>query len=89
VNDSLRASGGEAFRDLARDPHDLARRGRPRVEQLPERLSFEELRDGVRDAVIVAEVVDREDVRVREPPDRLCLPLETSQCVRILRDRGR
>ena len=49
----------------------------PRPTRSRERLAFEELHDEVLDALLVTDVVERADVRVRELRDRLCFALET------------
>ena len=49
-----------------------------------QRLAFEKLRDGVQDAPFVAEVVDRQDIRMRERGDRPSLTLEPGECLVVL-----
>src|SRR5262249_30135261 len=54
----------------------LFRRYKPFQQPLGERLPFQELHDEVLDAILVADVVERADVRMRELGDRLRLPFE-------------
>ena len=71
------------LRDLERVVHRLLLRQRPRVEPAAQRLALEQLRDGVGDAVVRAEVVDREDVRMGQRGDRLGLALEARERVGV------
>jgi len=87
VDDSLLVGGGETPRDLKRVVHGLLRRNGAREELLAQRLTFQKLRDRIRDAPIRAEVEDREDIGMREGGDRFCLALEPRQRVRIGGDR--
>ena len=66
--------------------HGLLLRNRTRVELPAQRLAFQKLHDGVRDAVLVAEVVNRKDVLMREGRDRLRLALEPGERVGIRGD---
>ncbi len=86
MDDPLLVGGGEAFRDLQRVVDGLLLRNRAGVELPAQRLAFQKLHDGVGDAVLVAEVVDREDVRMRERRDRLRLSLEPRERLGIRRD---
>ena len=79
VDDALLVRGGEAPGDLERVVHGLLLRNRAGVELAAQRLAFQKLHDGVGDAVLVAEVVDRQDVRMGERRDRLRLALEPGQ----------
>ena len=83
VDDALLVGGGEALRDLERVVHGLLLRNRARVELPAQRLAFQKLHDGVGDAVLVAEVVNREDVGMRERRDGLRLALEPGERVGI------
>ena len=51
----------------------------PQSQPVAQRLSLEQLHDGVDDRAVPSEVVDREDVRVRERGDRLRLALEARE----------
>src|SRR5262249_40942667 len=82
--DPLLVRGGEAERDLDGVLDRPTRRERARGEGAAERLALEELHDGVRDAALAPDVVEREDVRVRERGNRLRLALETRERLRIL-----
>ena len=78
--------GGEAVRDLQRVLDGLARRERADGrEPLAQRLALEQLHDGVGDAAVLAEVVDGQDVRVRERRDGLRLALEARERVGVRR----
>ena len=60
--------------------------GHPAVgERGAQRLSVQELRDREGDAAVRAEVVDREQVRMRQRRDRACLALEAGERVDVLR----
>ena len=65
VDDSTLVRRGEASRDLKGVFDRLPLRDRDAsIESPAQRLAFQKLRDGVGDAVVTAEVVDREDVGV-------------------------
>jgi hypothetical protein len=85
MHDAPGVRRGETPGDLLRPVHGLRLRDRPAVELPAQRLALEQLGDRVRDAVLRAEVVDREDVRVRQRGDRLSLALEARERVRIRR----
>ena len=76
MHDSPRMGGGEPVGDGGADLEGFLPRqvfpGEPPVE----RLTPEKLRDREDDSVRVAEIVDREDVRVRKRRDGACLLLE-------------
>jgi hypothetical protein len=54
----------------------------------PQRLALEQLGDRVGDVAFAGEVVNREDVRVRQRRDRVRLFLESRQRRWILRERA-
>ena len=85
VDDALLVRGGEAVGDLEREVDGLLLRDRPAVEPLAQRLALQQLRDGVGDAILRAEVVDREDVRMRQRRDGLRLALEARERVGVRR----
>lgn len=59
------------------------------VEHVAQRPPLEQLRHCVADAILVAEVVNREDVRVRERRDRTRLALEARDAIGVAaEDRG-
>ena len=62
--------------DLDAEAERLRERQRALAEPVRERLALEQLHDEVLRAVLVADVVERADVRMRELRDRLRLPLE-------------
>ena len=71
VDDPLLVRCGEAVGDLDADLDRLARRHGAGCETLSKRFSFEQLRDRIRGAVVGADVVNRQDVRMRQRGDRL------------------
>ena len=89
MNDPFVVRGAESTRDLTRILERLARRaGRPRAGDWRSDVAFEHLRDDERRAVVRADVVDGEDVRVVELAGRARFLLESSQpaaigCVRV------
>ena len=82
MHDAAVVRGREAFRDLERVLDGLARRNRGRREPRPKRLPLEKLHDGVDGAAVLADVVDGEDVRVRERRHRLHFAVEPGDRVR-------
>src|SRR6266545_2342318 len=66
----------QRVRDLDPESQRLLERQRTSDEPLGQRLPLQVLYDEVFEAVLVAHVVERTDVRVRELRDRLSLPLE-------------
>src|SRR5664280_1876297 len=83
MDDSLLVCGGEALGDLEGAVQGLLLRDRSGVELAAHRLAFQQLHDGIGDARVRSKIVNREDVRMRECRDRLGLPLEPRQRVRI------
>ncbi len=79
MDDSPLVRRCESEGDLPRDLERLALRKRAFLETLSKRLPLEQLHDCVGDAVGGADVVDRQDVRMREGGDRLRLPLEARE----------
>ena len=82
VHDPLLVRRREALRDLQRVADRPARREGPAGEPLAQRLAFEQLRDDVGRAVVRADVVDRQDVRVVQRRRRLRLLLESARGAR-------
>ena len=70
VHDAPLVRRGEAARDVDAEVDDLAHRQPAATQPLAQRLALQELHDRVRLAALVAEVMDREDVgmRQRRPP---------------------
>ena len=64
MDDALLVRGGQAVRDLHGVVERLAHRQGAAAQALAQRLAFEQLRDDVGRAVVHADVVHREDVRV-------------------------
>ena len=79
MRDSVLVRRRETARDLERVLDRLAARDRTGGEAVAQRLAGEELRDRVDDAVVRAEVVDAEEIRVRERGDGLRLALEARE----------
>ena len=69
------------LRNLQRVVDGLPLRDRAGVELAAQRLAFQQLRDRIGGPVLGSEVVDREDVRMRQRRDRLRLALEPRQRV--------
>ena len=88
MDDALVVRRGEAARDLGRVVDRLARRQRRAVDPRAERLAFEQLGDDVGSAVVAADVVDREDVRMIEHPGRARFLLEASKPIGIVSERA-
>ena len=76
VDDAPFVGGGETVGDGGADLHDLSRRQRAPTDERAKRLAAEELGHRVDDAVLLAEIMDGEDVRVRECGDGAGLALE-------------
>jgi hypothetical protein len=85
VDDALLVGGGEAGRDLERVADRLVLRKRAAAQAPAQRVALEELGDGVDASVLAAEVVDREDVRMREGRDGERLALEARQRLGVVR----
>ena len=82
MHDLLVVRGGQADGDLDADLDRLARRGRSSLEPLPQRLPLEQLRHGIGRSLVHADVMNGEDVRVRERRDRLGFALEAGAAIR-------
>jgi hypothetical protein len=82
MDDPLFVSGRQPFGDLHGDLDRLTGGHRPVREPRTQRLAFEQFHHRVRRVALAPEVVDGEDVRMRERRHRLGLPLEP-------RERGR
>ena len=89
MDDALPVRCGETPGDLERVVDGLLLGDRTGVELPAQRLALEKLHDGVGDAVLVSEIVDRKDVRMRQRRDRFRLSLEPGQRVGIGRDGRR
>ena len=89
MDDTFVVGARQAPRDLTAELGRLPRSDRTLVEPFAERLALEQLRDDERGAVHGPEVVDLEDVRVRERRDRLGLALEPREVHRVVRHLAR
>ena len=76
-------------RRLARILDGLALGQRARDQRLAQRFAFQQLDHGIRGSVVLAEIVDRQDVRVRQRRDGPSLPLETRRRIGIRAQRIR
>ena len=83
VGDLLVVRGGQAASNLRGDIDGLPRRQGAAGEPRAQRLAFEQLRHRVRRAIAVADVVNRQDVRMRERGHRAGLALEARERVRV------
>ena len=80
----------ERVGDLNREGQRLIERQRAFRQSLRERLAFEVLHDQIVDAVLVADVVKRADVRMVERSDRFGFALEPlAECGSLARASGR
>ncbi len=88
VHDSLVVSRGKTRRDLSADLRDLAGREGSRLESLAQRLTLQELHHGEGRALVEAEIMDGEDVRMGECGHRLRFAPEPIDPVGILGEGG-
>ena len=86
VDDPLVVRGGQGLGQLHRVLHGLAHGQGARRQPLPQRLALEQLHDGVGRPGLAAEVVDREDARVRQRRHGFRLPLEAGEGLLVLRE---
>jgi hypothetical protein len=89
VNDPFLVRGGETLRDLPCDVDRLAHRERTIGETFTQRLALEQLHHRVDGGALSAEIVNGEDMRVRQGRHRLGLTLEARQRGRIGSECGR
>ena len=89
VHDALVVRGPQRARDRERDLDRLARGQRAAPEPVAQRLALEQLHGREHRAVRLAELVDRQDVRVREGGDGLGLALEAAERLRVVREVAR
>ena len=83
MDDAAVVGGREALGDLQGVVDRLASRQRAAVDLVAQRLAFEQLRDDVGRAVLRADVVDGEDVRMVERARGPRLLVETAQPVSV------
>ena len=84
VHDAARVRGRQPLGDGGPDLEGSPERERSANERHAQRFALEELRDGVRNAPLVADVVDRQDIRMRKSGDRPGLALEPGERLGIL-----
>ena len=83
MHDPAIVGGREAARQLPRPFERFSRRHGATVEPLAKRLAFEQLHDGMRDAVGGADVVERKDVGMVDRRNRARFALEACERVRV------
>ncbi len=79
MDDPLVVSGGKAAGDLERVVEGLADGKRSTLQSDPQGMAFEQLRDDVGSAVVRADIVDGEDVRVVQGAGGARLLLEAAE----------
>jgi hypothetical protein len=84
MDDPSVVRGREATRDLEAPVDGLLLRDGTGEELRAQRVAFEKLGDRVSDALVSAEVVNREDVRMRQRRDGLRLSLEARQRIGVV-----
>jgi hypothetical protein len=84
VDDSAIVRGCEATRASKRDRDRLVYRKRPSVDPLAQALAFQAFGDEERDAPVLPDVMDCEDVRVIQRPCRAGLVCEAAQAFGIV-----
>ena len=84
MNDALVVGCCQAIGNLPGVVQGLASRDRSGGHELTQGFAFEELHDGIGDAVLGVEVEDREDIGVREGRDCLGLALETGETLGVV-----
>ena len=89
MNDALLVGCRERLRHLARVLDGPARRQRATRQAVTQRIAVQQFGDSEGDAVLRADVVNPDDVRVRERGQRLRLPLEPREPLRIGGDHVR
>ncbi len=83
VDDALGMRGGETVRHGYADFHRLAPGQRRAAEAVAQRLALQQLGDGVGEALLRAEIMDGQYVRMRQRRHSFGLPLKTGQGLRV------
>ena len=89
MHDAAVVRGREAPRDLEGVLDGLAGRDRRRGQAAAQRLALEKLHHGVDRSVVLADVVDPQDVRVGKGGDGARFPMEAPEGVRAAAERLR
>ena len=89
MNDAARVRGVKRPGDLPGVVERLPAGQRTATHGAPQRVALEQFRHGVGHTAVATEIVDGEDVGMRERGDGLRLPLEPGQSIRIDRERFR
>ncbi len=84
MNDALVVRGGEGVGDLRGQSQRIVGRDRPALDPIGQGLTLEQLQHEVVDVVVVADVVQRADVRVIEVRDHPGLALEALPGLRLI-----
>jgi hypothetical protein len=87
MHHAARVSRGEPRGDLCAVVDRLAWRQRTVSEQVAQRAAIEQFHHRVGDGAVLAEIVDRDDVRVGQRGDGTRFGFEPSACDRIVRQR--
>ena len=89
VDDPAIVRRGQACGDIGSQPDRARRRERRAGEQRAERRAFEQFVDDVRRTIVLARVVNDDDVRMVQRPRGASFLLETTEPIRIGRKRRR
>jgi hypothetical protein len=87
MNDAFLMRRGQAARDLHRDVDRAPRRQRSLRQPVAKRLAIEQLRDDEPQTALVADVIQREDIRMVQGRDGAGLLFEPAQSIAIRCDR--
>src|SRR5262245_59167971 len=88
MDDAFLVRGGQAGGDLLGVLDGLARRQRKVIQPRAQYFAFEHFGDEVRRAFVIANVMDRQDVRMVERRGRSRLLLESAQSAKVLGELG-
>src|SRR5262245_19572497 len=85
MDDETRMCSGESAANVERDGDGLAYGYRPRLEPLAQATALQALGNEIRDALVLADVVNREDVRVVECAGGACFFSEAPYALGVAR----